>query len=189
MLAHLSQVILKTQHILPNKSTALRSLWTKDLGTIVLLVVQHLPDIFTPSPGTPSNHSENFHTTRVFTREALSLFLVRLKSTIYKEDSSGTWSQMVVKQPRIRSGFPAVTRGHSTQPTRGGPSEAHVDALTGATWNQSWTEDSRITFNKIRSKQLKNFLTFFNFWKCFIIPFCVLSLKMNCITDGRTVRW
>lgn len=65
----------------------------------------------------------------MLTREALSLFLVRLKSTIYKEDSSGTGSQMVVKQPRIRSGFPVVTRGSSTQPTGGGPSEAHVDGL------------------------------------------------------------
>lgn len=36
---------------------------------------------------------------------------------------------MVVKQPRIRSGFPVVTRGRSTQPTRNEPSEAHVDGL------------------------------------------------------------
>lgn len=36
---------------------------------------------------------------------------------------------MVVKQPRIGSGFPIVTGGRSTHPTRGGPSEAHVDGL------------------------------------------------------------
>lgn len=121
--AHLGHVVLKTQHILWNTSTALTSLWTKDLGTTGLVAVHRLPGIFIPRPH--SSHSENFHKTRVFTREALSLLLVRLERTIHKEDSSGTWSQTAVKQPRIRSGLLLVTRDLSTQPTGDGPSEAH----------------------------------------------------------------
>lgn len=126
MLVHLGQVVLKTQHILWTKSTALTSLWAKDLGTTSLRVVHHLPGIFIPRPRMHSSRSENFHKTRVFTREASSLLLVQLERTIHKENSSGTWSQMAVKQPRIKSGLLVVTRDLSTQLTGDGPSEAHL---------------------------------------------------------------
>lgn len=170
MLVDLGQVVLKTQHIFQNTSTPLTNLWRKDRGRTGMVVIWHLPSIFIPRPRAHRTHSENGHKIRVFTREAF-LLLVLLERTVHKEDSSGAWGQ-------VRSGLLAITRDLSTQPPGTGTCEAHCGwTVIGATWDQSWTEGSWMTFNKIRSQELKKFFEHFYLFKLFTVPSSVFSWR------------
>lgn len=111
----------------------------------------------------------------MFTREAF-LLLAQLERTVHKEDFSGAWGQ-------IRSGLLLlITRDLSTQPTGTGTCEAHCGwTVTGASWDQSWTEGSWMTFNKIRSQELKKKLNIFTFLKCLLfLHLCSVEGESPC---------
>lgn len=163
------QVVLKT---LWNQSLAITSLLTMDWGTTCKIHL--LSGVFTPRTG--NNQSENFHKLRMFTRDVLCPLLALLERTIHKGDTFGIWSQMVVKQLRIRGGILVVTNVYLLQPFGDGTSDR------GLSWNSTcWTElDWRLLelFSvKIRSNYFSGQMRFF---KITLLPPMCSGLKENC---------